>query len=324
MDWRVERPRIKEAHAPEGARGDLVDRAQLATLHHIWVRAMKLPRGRVTIIRPMEVSRRSVLKSLSAATLGAAAGIGAHGFLYERHALQLLHVTLPVSGLAAAHEGLRIGFLTDFHHSAFVSQDDIGGACALVMGAKPDLVVLGGDYVTNADRAYMRPCAEALGSLSASSGVFAILGNHDDEREMPAALARQHFTVLKDARTTVDVKGELLDLVGIRFWTRQRSEIARLLSHSAATTLLLAHDPRRMIQAMQLAIPAVLSGHTHGGQILPPWVGAPWTRKFPNLAGVDDRKGTSLFVSRGVGTVYIPLRLNCPPDVAIVTLRGRT
>jgi predicted MPP superfamily phosphohydrolase len=269
------------------------------------------------------VSRRTVLRTLATAALGATGGLGAHGYFYERHALQLLEVPLRVSGLAPEHEGLRIGFLTDFHHSVFVSQEDIADACRRVLAARPDLIVLGGDYVTNADRTYMRPCAEVLGTLTAAAGVYAILGNHDDEREMPAALAAHHVAVLKDARTTITVRGEPLDLVGIRFWTKQPSDIARLLGRSAATAILLAHDPRRVVQATELAIPAVLSGHTHGGQVVLPVIGSTAARRFPTLAGVADRDGTSLFVSRGVGTVYVPIRVNCPPDVAIVTLHKR-
>jgi predicted MPP superfamily phosphohydrolase len=271
----------------------------------------------------MEVSRRSILKGLLTSALGAAAGVTAHGYWYERHALQVVNVRLPVSGLAAAHEGVRIGFLTDFHHSAFVSQAEIARAVDLIMAAAPDLIVLGGDYVTNADRAYMRACAEALATLHAPAGVFAILGNHDDDREMPAALVAQHFAVLRDARTTVHLRGEPLDLVGIRFWTRQASEIARLLRRTAATTMLLAHDPRRLAQAAELAVPAVLSGHTHGGQVVLPWLGAVAAKKFPDVAGLASREATTLFVSRGVGTVYVPIRINCPPDVAIVTLTKR-
>jgi predicted MPP superfamily phosphohydrolase len=268
----------------------------------------------------MQVSRRSVLKALLASGLGGATGMLAHGYWYGRYALQVVHVRLPVSGLAPAHEGVRIGFLTDFHHSPLVSQTDISRAVALVMSAAPDLVVLGGDYVTNAERAYMGGCAEALSGLRAPAGVMAILGNHDDDREMPAALAAQQFTVLRDARTTVRLRGEPLDFVGVRFWTRQVSSIARLLRPSGATTILLAHDPRRVVQAAHLTIPAVLSGHTHGGQVVLPGIGAIAARKFPVPAGLAVRDGVSLFVSRGVGTVYVPIRVNCPPDVAIITL----
>ena len=75
------------------------------------------------------------------------------------------------------------------------------------------------------------------------------------------------------------------------------------------------------IRPLISAVPVVLSGHTHGGQIVLPVIGAPAGRKFPVLAGSAVRERTSIFVSRGVGTVYIPVRLNCPPEVAVLTLR---
>jgi hypothetical protein len=272
---------------------------------------------------PMEVTRRAILKSLIAAGVGAGAGVVVHGIVYERQALRLVRTTLPVSGLRPAHEGLRVGFLTDLHHSQFVSQADIAKAVDLVLGTAPDLIVLGGDYVSHRNRRYMRPCAEALAPLKARHGVFAILGNHDDEREMPAALGAQGFEVLKDARTRRDLNGEPLDIAGIQFWTKQPREIARVVGRTPATTLLLAHDPRRLTEAAALAVPAVLSGHTHGGQVVLPGLGAIAARRFPHVAGLADEDGTALFVSRGVGTVYVPVRINCPPEVAVVTLVGR-
>jgi predicted MPP superfamily phosphohydrolase len=85
--------------------------------------------------------------------------------------------------------------------------------------------------------------------------------------------------------------------------------------------LLLAHDPRRLDEAALFGVPAVLSGHTHGGQVVIPGVGAIAGRRFPVLAGLARKDDTSIFVSRGVGTVYVPVRINCPPEVAIVTLK---
>ena len=81
-----------------------------------------------------------------------------------------------------------------------------------------------------------------------------------------------------------------------------------------------ARGPKRLFEAQQLAVPAVISGHTHGGQIVLPGIGAVAAREFPVVAGVEQRQGTSIFVSRGVGTVYVPVRINCPPEVAILTL----
>jgi predicted MPP superfamily phosphohydrolase len=166
--------------------------------------------------------------------------------------------------------------------------------------------------------------AELLAPLTAPQGVFAILGNHDDDRDMPAALARKGFTVLKDQRTRLVIRGVALEIAGIRFWTKKPSELAHLLAPAQDPVLLLAHDPRRLTEAAALDVAAVLSGHTHGGQIVVPGVGAVAARKFPIAAGNGSRENTSIFVSRGIGTVYVPVRINCPPEVAVVTLRRRS
>ena len=84
--------------------------------------------------------------------------------------------------------------------------------------------------------------------------------------------------------------------------------------------LLLAHDPRRLLEAAALDVPIVLSGHTHGGQVVLPGLGAPAARKFPVTEGIGVG-GSTVFVSRGIGTVYLPVRINCPPEVAMLTLR---
>jgi predicted MPP superfamily phosphohydrolase len=247
------------------------------------------------------ITRRTALKGVLATTVGALTGAGVYGVAYERHHLGLTEAALPVSGLPPALDGLRIGLITDIHHSRMVPAADVAHAVQLAMQARPDLIVLGGDYVTWGERTYVRPVAELLAPLSAPNGVFAILGNHDDDRDMPAALAAKGFIVLKDQRTHITVRGEGLD-----------------------TVLLLAHDPRRLAEAAALDVPAVLSGHTHGGQVVLPGLGAIARREFPVVAGLGRRDNTTIFVSRGVGTVYVPVRVNCPPEVAILTLKRKS
>ena len=270
------------------------------------------------------LTRRAALKGVLATTVGALTGAGIYGVAYERHKIGLTHASLSVSGLAPALDGLRIGLVTDIHHSRTVPADDVTAAVRLALDAQPDLIVLGGDYVTWGEREYVGPVAELLAPLSAPHGVFAILGNHDDDRDMPAALAAQRFTVLKDQRTRITVRGEPLEIAGIRFWTRRPQDIARVLRQAKDTTILLAHDPRRLVEAASLNVPAVLSGHTHGGQVVLPGFGAIARRRFPVLQGLGSRGNTNIFVSRGVGTVYVPVRLNCPPEVAVVTLKRRS
>jgi predicted MPP superfamily phosphohydrolase len=269
----------------------------------------------------MAITRRALLKGALVAGAGTLAGTGAYGYAYERHHLKMTRAAVPVTGLPLALVGLRVGLITDTHRSLFVSHDDVARAVATLMAEAPDLIVLGGDYVTWGDRNYVNPSAEALAPLAAPHGVFGILGNHDDDHDMPAALGRNGVQILKDARTRLTIRNETLDLVGIRFWTKRRSDIAALTKNSAPTTILLAHDPRRLAEAAALGLPLVLSGHTHGGQVVLPLLGAVAAGKFPVVAGVARRDRTTIFVSRGVGTIYVPVRINCPPEVALLTLQ---
>jgi uncharacterized protein len=269
----------------------------------------------------MAVSRRGVLKTLAATGIGALAGTGIYGYAYARHQLELTRADVSVARLPDALAGLRIGLITDVHRSLWVSEEDVAHAVTALMAERPDLIVLGGDYVTEFDRQYMTPSAEALAPLSAPHGVFGILGNHDDDHEMPAALAKNGVQMLKDARTRLTIRNETVDLVGIRFWTKRQIDIADLTRDAAPMTVLLAHDPRRLTEAAALGVPLVLSGHTHGGQVVLPIVGAIAAHKFPVVAGQGRRDRTTMFVSRGVGTVYVPIRVNCPPEVAVLRLQ---
>ena len=269
---------------------------------------------------PALLNRRNLLKGLLGVGLGVATGTAAHGFLYERRHLELTRTRFPVSGLPESLRGFRIGVLTDIHRSQAVPHEMVASAVQLIMREQPDLILLGGDYVSFADRRYVHPAADALAPLSAPHGVIAVLGNHDDDRDMPAALAAKGFTVLRDARTRLTLRGEAVDFAGIRFWTYKALDIAHVLRGAVPMTFLLAHTPKRLVEATALSVPLLLCGHTHGGQIVLPGIGAIAAREFPVIAGVAQRQGTSIFVSRGVGTVYVPVRVNCPPEVAVLTL----
>ncbi len=257
-----------------------------------------------------------------AAGVGTVTGAAGYGYLYERNDLRVTRATIPVSGLPEALQGLRIGLITDLHLSDTVPRRVVDRAVSLMLAEHPDLVALGGDYISWFDTRYARPCAEALAPLSAPHGVYAILGNHDDDQEMPDALEAQGFEVLRDARTRIQIRNETLEIAGLRFWTRKVTEIAGVLRGATSPTIVLAHDPRRLAAAAELDVSAVLAGHTHGGQVVLPGLGAVGARGrgFPALHGTTRRHNTTLFVSRGVGTVYVPVRLNCPPEVAILTL----
>lgn len=269
------------------------------------------------------VSRRTALRALLAGGVVAASGAAYYAYADERFDVEVVRSPLPVVGLSSALAGLRIGFITDLHHGVYVGFEHVRRAAQLLVAEGPDLIVLGGDYINRGEYEYAEACAEALSILDAPHGVFAILGNHDDDRHVPAALRRRGFEVLPDARTERTIRGERLCLAGIRFSTFLPAAIERTVGPRPHSTILLAHDPLRIRQAASARVAAVLSGHTHGGQIVLPLFGSPIGRRYPVLQGLAQRRNTSLFVSRGVGTVTIPLRLNCPPDVSILTLETR-
>lgn len=284
--------------------------------------AARYPQGRPEPRRGT-IGRRAVLAGFATCGVGALAGVAAFSVRNERHQLTVTRETLEILDLPGSLVGLKIGLLTDIHRSRWVSHEDVAHAVSTLMNERPDMIVLGGDYVTESDRDYIQPAADALEPLTAPHGVFAILGNHDDDHAMPAALSKKGFEVLKDARTHVAVNGSGLDLVGIRFWTRRFADIASLVNAASAPVVLLAHDPRRLTEAASLRVPLVLSGHTHGGQVVLPALGAIAAQKFPIVAGIGRQNQTTMFVSRGIGTVYVPVRINCPPEVAVLTLATR-
>ncbi len=162
----------------------------------------------------MLISRRAAIKGMLVTTAGAVTAT--YGVAFERHQIGVTRASLSISGLPPALDGLRIGLLTDVHHSRTVPAGDVTHAVNLPMAQHPDLIVLGGDYVSFGDRAFVGPVAELLAPLRAPHGVFAVLGNHDDDGDMPAALAQHHIEVLKDARTRLDVRGQGLELAGVR------------------------------------------------------------------------------------------------------------
>jgi hypothetical protein len=270
------------------------------------------------------LSRRTALKGLVATGVGLITGRVGYGVAVERHRVRLDERPLAVVGLPPALDGLRVGLITDVHLSAMVPADDVVQAVTLLATARPDVVALGGDYVTDADTTRAAPVAELLAPLAATPhGAFAILGNHDDDRVVPAALAARGFTVLRDQRTRITLRGESIDLVGLRYWTRRLPDITRIVKGSGPTTIMLAHDPRRLREAATLDVQLVLAGHTHGGQVVLPGIGAVAAQRFPVIAGEGTDGHCTLFVSRGVGTVFVPLRINCPPEVSVLVLRAQ-
>jgi len=278
------------------------------------------------------------------AALSAGALAPAYSLMVEPGWLEITRPIARLAGLPAYLDGLTIAQLSDLHVTSQADADLVRRAVDLVMGLRPDLIALTGDYVSrSAD--YITMCAEALGPLEARLGVYAVLGNHDvwtDSRRVTAGLEAVGFTVLRGAAVPLDVGGRLwlagIDDVGRTNRPGARCDAfeglwQRTLVHGGEMLdalppdeprLLLVHNPdvHEVLQARRVDL--ALSGHTHGGQVRLPLVGAPI---LPSCYGSKYAQGLvqgprwPVYVNRGIGTVPPPVRLNCRPEVTLLTLR---
>ena len=267
----------------------------------------------------MRVTRRQLLGAVAAGG-AAAVGAGFYGIVVEPRRLIITRATLPLVGLPRPLAGLRVGLASDLHHGHLTASDMVTAVADALRAEAPDLVVLAGDYVTWSDRQAVAPCAAALTPLRAPHGVFAVLGNHDPEPTVKTEFEACGIRVLKDEHEDIEVRGEPVSVGGLRYWSRRVEDVRRVFRGARGFPILIAHDPRRLTQAAEEGVGLVLSGHTHGGQVVLPGIGAPAAARFPVVYGPARRRETTLFVSRGVGTVVLPVRINCPPEVAILTL----
>ena len=233
-----------------------------------------------------------------------------------------------IRDLAPAFEGFRITQLTDIHHSRILGISEVRRVVSLAQQTKPDMFVLTGDYSTSYRR-YIEPCAEALSALSAPEGVWAVLGNHDhytDPELTTRALQRQHIAVLNNAHTTLRRRSDSLQLSGIDDWTWNATDWSRAFSglNAKAPTILLSHQPTVLDLEQTSNVSLIISGHTHGGQLNFPFLGAParlFTNDLKYARGLFRRGETQLYVSSGTGVIGLPLRFGVRPEIAVLRLR---
>jgi uncharacterized protein len=248
------------------------------------------------------------------------------------HAVRRLSLTLP--HWPHWKKPLRIVFVADFHAGSY--SGDVARLTAIMaeaQGHHPDLVLYGGDYMNMAPvgggRIAPRVIAGLLGRIEAPLGRFAVLGNHDYDygaAEIAAAIRDRGITVLDDELRALSHEGATFDLLGIPDAHSDRDaaqSVIRGLSPQCPT-LILTHDPH-WFRYVRAPAHMMLSGHTHGGQIRLPYFGA-----FINMSRAPLRwsyghvveNGRHLFVTAGIGTSAIPLRIGAPPDYAVIEING--
>jgi uncharacterized protein len=241
---------------------------------------------------------------------------------------QITETDIFLDRLPVAYDDLRIGHLTDIHHSLYTPIEDVERAVHLTNQLQPDLVALTGDYVT-LSTSFIWPMARALGKLRARLGVFAVLGNHDfsaDAPEITRALRSQRIRVLRNSRIALRRRLSTLWIAGVDdlWWQAEDFEAALdgVPAHDAK--ILLCHNPIGIRAAANHGVDLVLSGHTHGGQVKLPVVGSVFGKSKLGerfVEGWNRLNGTQIYISRGIGKVLVPVRLGCPPEIACLRLR---
>ncbi|HEX5870244.1 MAG TPA: metallophosphoesterase [Longimicrobium sp.] len=276
------------------------------------------------------MAKTSTAVKWAGAAVAAAGAVGAYTLL-EPLWLEVTRPRIHVRGLHPDLEGFRIALLTDMHAGEGTPLWLIRRAARLAMRARPHVIALTGDFAAD-DAGTFAPVLDALSGLHAPHGVWAVPGNHDYtvgiEKWRAELRRRPHLQDLTNRAVMAKVGDAKLCIAGVDDLSRGRPSLSALPPPDARDfTLLLAHDPDQGEKARRAydAVDLIVSGHTHGGQVRLPFVGAlknPSEHDELYEEGLRRRPWTQVYTSRGVGTVHLPVRLLCRPEVAILELTG--
>ena len=274
------------------------------------------------------VSRRNFIKKLSFGVASSPFISSTYGALHQSKKYDVTNVEVELENLPDALNGLKIAHVTDFHSGIFVDKENLDEVVAITNGLEADIVALTGDFVSHSTR-YIPPCEEALSRLRSKYGIYGCLGNHDhwvDPEEIAASLERSGVRILRNEAEVLDVKGNRINIIGVDNRTRRvddEMDIALRRASHEDPKILLCHKPWYFPYAVQRGIDLTLSGHVHGGQVVLEFLGLKWCPAMLVTEYIEGlyRKGKShLYLSRGVGVTGTPVRLNCPPEIALIRL----
>jgi predicted MPP superfamily phosphohydrolase len=286
---------------------------------------------------PHRLTRRSFL-TLAASSVG---GLALYSGEIARHDLKIEEHTIQLPRLPDSFRGMRIAQISDIHYFEWTESSYLRQVVDRVNNLKPDLVVLTGDFVTygpvrwpseDAHKRFalrhMPECASILSGIRCPLR-YATLGNHDmmvGGRYVYGDLINQGLPVLRNRAVALERNGQRLWLIGLGSACARDVDTERAFPDSAVrdreATIVLAHEPDILPQIAKLDADLMLSGHTHGGQVclpfLPPAFLPQYGKKY--VRGWFRSGSTQLYVNRGIGTIGVPFRVNCPPEITLLTL----
>ena len=283
-----------------------------------------------------DASRRLFLRRGMYGLTAASFAGSAYGMLVERNDCQITDADFVIPHLPRPLDGFTIALASDVHSSIYMTKQEMEEYVRLINGMKADMIVVAGDFV-NGSIGEVYPFAEAFSALSAPSGVYGVMGNHDFYNSDPDLVAKEvddcGIKLLRDDKVIIHKDGGRFYLIGVDDVGRASAAHIKLETAIGSAPLnipriLLCHRPYYLQEAAERRIDLMLSGHTHGGQIVLGQFGnvviAPAALASRYIWGKYRIGNTHMYVSRGIGTVGLPIRLNCPPELTKITLRAGT
>ncbi len=250
----------------------------------------------------------------------------ARNAINEANSLTVESIEVALPRLPKKLDGFRIVHLSDIHHSPFTDRNHIENAVEIANELNPNLVFLTGDYVSH-DSEYISPMAKIMGRLKSEFGTFACLGNHDhwtDSDLVTHHLREEKIEVLINEGFRFTAFGASFWLCGVDDHMAGKTDLAAALhgSYADEMKLLLAHNPAILRQAVRYEVDAMFSGHTHGGQVKIRDQEKKVLAHRRLKSGLHKRKNTQIYITRGIGTVVLPVRYQCPPEISFIRLRS--
>ena len=282
----------------------------------------------------VERGKERLSKKISAAVVSGAPlrrlandfSVTARHALAEADSLTVERVRIKLKRLPKNLEGFRIVHLSDIHHSPFTSLEHISRAVEIANELQPDMFVLTGDFVSH-EAGYAEPMAEVMGKLKSEFGTFACLGNHDhrtDPTLITDNLRAANIRVLINEGFRLRARNAAFWLCGVDDYLNGKPDLRAALrgSFPDEMKLLLAHNPKSIYGAARANVDLMLSGHTHGGQIRLRVEEKKILPRRKSASGLYRRKETHMYITRGIGTVVLPVRFGCPPEISLLELHS--
>jgi uncharacterized protein len=278
-------------------------------------------------------TRRQFLRAAAAAGAVAVAG---DGIFLEPNRPRVVRHNFLLPRWPERLNGFTVALLSDFHYDPYFSVHPLHAAIPLVNNLHPDLIVLTGDFVSvplagdeKKAASAAEPCARLLRQMTAPHGLWAVMGNHDqdtDPEHVTRALQAENIHVLANQSQAIERDSARIWLAGLNDVFSRTADVSKTLSRvpKGEAVILLVHEPDFADEVSRFPVDLQLSGHSHGGQIriplLPPLYLPALAKKY--VLGTYKVGPLMLYTNAGLGTVTVPVRLNCPPEITLLTLRS--